>query len=54
MWILLAMMSALLLGIYDVFKKKSLSDNAVIPVQRIILVISIFLLLTVLPILRFS
>lgn len=38
MWILLSMVSAFLLGIYDVFKKKSLSENAVIPV----LAISIF------------
>ncbi len=32
MWILLAFLSATLLGFYDVFKKRSLSDNAVIPV----------------------
>ena len=32
MWVLLALLSALLLGIYDVFKKISLKDNAVIPV----------------------
>lgn len=32
MWLLLAFMSAALLGFYDVFKKKSLRDNAVIPV----------------------
>lgn len=32
MWILLAFCSAMLLGIYDVFKKVSLKDNAVIPV----------------------
>lgn len=32
MWIFFAFMSALLLGIYDVFKKISLKDNAVIPV----------------------
>ncbi len=32
MWILLAFTSACLLGFYDVFKKKSLKDNAVIPV----------------------
>lgn len=32
MWILLAFLSAALLGMYDVFKKKSLKDNAVIPV----------------------
>lgn len=31
-WILLAVLSAALLGVYDFFKKKSLSDNAVIPV----------------------
>ena len=32
MWLLLAFLSAALLGFYDVFKKQSLKDNAVIPV----------------------
>lgn len=32
MWLILAFVSAALLGFYDVFKKKSLRDNAVIPV----------------------
>lgn len=32
MWILLAFLSATLLGFYDVFKKQSLKENAVIPV----------------------
>ena len=32
MWLLLAFFSAVLLGFYDVFKKKSLHSNAVIPV----------------------
>ena len=32
MWIILAFLSAMLLGCYDVFKKVSLRDNAVIPV----------------------
>lgn len=32
MWLILAFLSAALLGFYDVFKKKSLKDNAVIPV----------------------
>ncbi|MBP5716675.1 MAG: DMT family transporter [Bacteroidales bacterium] len=32
MWILLAFLSAMLLGVCDVFKKVSLKDNAVIPV----------------------
>lgn len=32
MWLLFAFTSALLLGFYDVFKKQSLKDNAVIPV----------------------
>lgn len=32
MWIILAFASAMLLGVYDVFKKVSLKDNAVIPV----------------------
>ncbi len=32
MWVVLAFTSAMLLGFYDVFKKQSLVDNAVIPV----------------------
>lgn len=32
MWLILAFMSAALLGLYDTFKKKSLNSNAVIPV----------------------
>lgn len=32
MWLFLAFLSALLLGFYDVFKKQSLKDNAVLPV----------------------
>lgn len=32
MWLTFAFLSAFLLGFYDVFKKKSLRDNAVIPV----------------------
>lgn len=32
MWLLLAFISASMLGLYDVFKKRSLQDNAVLPV----------------------
>ena len=32
LWLILAFLSAFLLGFYDVFKKKSLRENAVIPV----------------------
>jgi Predicted membrane protein len=32
MWLILAFISAILLGLYEVFKKVSLNDNAVIPV----------------------
>ena len=32
MWLLLAFLSAALLGFYDAFKKQSLKDNAVLPV----------------------
>lgn len=32
MWLFLAFLSAVLLGFYDVFKKQSLRDNAVLPV----------------------
>lgn len=31
-WVLLAVVSAMLLGVYDIFKKLSLRDNAVMPV----------------------
>jgi len=31
-WVLLGMVSAMLLGVYDIFKKLSLRDNAVMPV----------------------
>jgi transporter family protein len=31
-WVLFALASAALLGVYDIFKKKSLNENAVIPV----------------------
>ncbi len=50
MWLLLAFMSATLLGFYDSFKKKSLQSNAVIPVLFINTVICslIFLPLIVL------
>ena len=32
MWIIYAFLSAFMLGFYDVFKKKSLTGNAVIPI----------------------
>ncbi|PTN09824.1 transporter family protein [Mangrovibacterium marinum] len=32
MWVILALISAVLLGLYDVFKKLSLNDNGVLPV----------------------
>ena len=35
MWVIYAIVSASLLGLYDVFKKQSLKDNAVIPVLLI-------------------
>ena len=35
MWLVLALLSAVLLGGYDVFKKRSLRDNAVLPVLLI-------------------
>ncbi len=50
MWILFAFLSAALLGVYDVFKKISLSDNAVIPVLflNVVCCCAIFLPLMVL------
>jgi len=35
MWILVALLSSCLLGFYDVFKKKSLNGNAVLPVLMV-------------------
>ncbi len=51
MWIVLAICSALLLGIYDVFKKISVKENAVIPVLSASIFISFLLFL---PVLLFS
>ena len=45
MWVLYAIVSASLLGLYDVFKKQSLKDNAVIPVLLINTVICTLLFL---------
>jgi transporter family protein len=47
MWIILALVSAFLLGIYDVFKKISLKDNAVIPVLASSIFISAVLFIPV-------
>ena len=44
-WVLFAFLSALLLGFYDVFKKQSLKDNAVIPVLFLNTLFSTLLLL---------
>lgn len=51
MWLLLAFISAILLGSYEVFKKVSLEKNAVIPV---IFVSILFSCLTLLPFLLIS
>lgn len=48
MWIVLAICSAILLGIYDVFKKISLKENAVIPVLSASIFISFLFFLPVL------
>ena len=45
MWVLLAFLSACLLGFYDVFKKKSLAGNAVLPVLMINTVVCALLFL---------
>lgn len=50
MWIALAIFSALLLGIYDVFKKVSLKENAVIPVLSSSIFISFLIFLPLLAI----
>ena len=51
MWLILAFISAALLGFYDVFKKKSLRANAVIPV---LLLNTLFSSLIFLPFIIFS
>ncbi len=43
MWIVLALTSAFLLGFYDIFKKKSVTANAVIPVLFFSTMVSAFL-----------
>ena len=47
-WFFLAAASAILLGFYDVFKKQSLRDNAVIPVLLINTALSSLLFLPLL------
>lgn len=51
MWLLLAFLSAALLGFYDAFKKKSLAGNAVIPV---LFLNTLFSSLVFLPFILFS
>lgn len=51
MWLIFAFVSAALLGFYDVFKKKSLQGNAVIPV---LLLNTIFCSLIFLPLIVLS
>ena len=51
MWLLFAFLSAFLLGFYDVFKKKSLTGNAVIPV---LLLNTLFSSLLFLPLILLS
>jgi len=47
MWISLALLSAVLLGIYDIFKKISLNNNAVVPVLFISVLVSSAILLPI-------
>ena len=54
MWIILALISALLLGTYDVSKKVSLHNNAVIPVLTGSVIISSLILLPFLLLSRFT
>jgi transporter family protein len=54
MWLILAFISALLLGSYDVFKKVSLQKNAVIPVLFVSILFSSATLLPLLLISHFS
>lgn len=54
MWIILALISAMLLGTYDVTKKVSLQNNAVIPVLTLSVVFSSLILLPFLLLSRFA
>lgn len=47
MWVILALFSALFLGVYDIFKKTSLNHNAVLPVLFFSTVTSAFIFLPV-------
>ena len=49
MWLLLAFLSAALLGFYDAFKKESLRDNAVLPVLFLNTVFSSLVFLPFIP-----
>lgn len=54
MWLLLGILSALLLGTYDVFKKVSVNGNAVIPVLFTSILASCIILLPFLVVSRFA
>ena len=54
MWLMLAFCSAALLGFYDVFKKKSLADNAVLPVLGLNTLFSSMIFIPFILISRFS
>ena len=51
MWIVLALISAVFLGVYDIFKKVSLKGNAVIPVLTFSILISALFFI---PVIAFS
>ena len=51
MWIILALISAFFLGVYDIFKKISLKNNAVIPVLTFSILISALFFI---PVIAFS
>lgn len=53
MWLLLAFCSAALLGFYDVFKKKSLTNNAVLPVLALNTLFSTLIFLPLIIISRY-
>ncbi len=53
-WLLFAFLSASLLGFYDVFKKRSLSGNAVIPVLFLNTLFCSFIFLPLLPSIPFG
>jgi transporter family protein len=54
MWVIFALISALFLGVYDIFKKQSLKNNAVLPVLLFSTLTSTIIFLPIILISRFN